>query len=331
MLIRLSGRFTHILGQWLADSPFADPALAERLLRMEKASSVTVEEWRAALARAACLSPEPHFGLAVGQKVTLANVGVLGYLVLNSENLFDALQTYQLSERRFYGVNFCELTQIGDELELSWPDHIGGENGLFVQVALAALVSFLRQRFPVSLRMTGVLLSENRPAACSPYEEFFGCPVQFSERQPGIRVDAQWARRPEDGKLSLAYDQARAQQTNAFTSVVPDNSPFLRDLQPTLLQLIPKGEVSLSQVAKSMAVSPRTLQRRLSLHHLNYQLLLDGLREQLACRYLLDSSLSLVEIALLLGYSEQSAFCRAFKLWTGQTPGAYQKAAQPTR
>jgi AraC-like DNA-binding protein len=72
-------------------------------------------------------------------------------------------------------------------------------------------------------------------------------------------------------------------------------------------------------------ISPRTLQRRLGDYHLSYQSLLNGLREQLACRYPLQSSLSFVEIALLVGISEQSAFNRAFKNGTGARRGDIKK------
>lgn len=74
-----------------------------------------------------------------------------------------------------------------------------------------------------------------------------------------------------------------------------------------------------------MHVTPRTFQRRLATHNLHYQGLLDGLREQLASRYLTRGELTLVQLAQILGFSEQSAFQRAFKQWTGTTPGRYRQ------
>jgi AraC-like DNA-binding protein len=67
-------------------------------------------------------------------------------------------------------------------------------------------------------------------------------------------------------------------------------------------------------------MSPRSLQRRLAEHGHSFQALLGQTRQQLAEAYLRDDSVELAEVALLLGYSEQSAFNRAFRQWTGQAP-----------
>ena len=88
--------------------------------------------------------------------------------------------------------------------------------------------------------------------------------------------------------------------------------------------MYPESRVSLMQVAQEMGCSPRTLQRQLADYQYSYQVLLDAVREQLGCRYLKEGGLTFVEIAMLLGYSEQSAFSRAFKSWTGKTPRQYR-------
>lgn len=99
-------------------------------------------------------------------------------------------------------------------------------------------------------------------------------------------------------------------------------------MQQLLVRLLPEGEVSVDKVARALHQSTRTLQRRLAERGMSWQQLLDRTREQLARQYLRDPGLSLAEIGLLLGYSEQSAFTRAFRRWTGQTPQAYRMAQQ---
>ncbi len=87
--------------------------------------------------------------------------------------------------------------------------------------------------------------------------------------------------------------------------------------------------MSLPRVAAELHCSPRSLQRKLSAYNLSYQALLDGVREELARRYLLRTSLSLTELPLLLGYSDQSAFTRAFTNWTGISPGRFRATSEP--
>jgi AraC-like DNA-binding protein len=86
------------------------------------------------------------------------------------------------------------------------------------------------------------------------------------------------------------------------------------------------GRVSLARVAKSMALSPRTLQSRLDGEGTSCKQILDDVRKELALGYLERDDLSLSEIAFLLGYSEQSAFNHAFKRWTGHSPGEHKRA-----
>ena len=86
---------------------------------------------------------------------------------------------------------------------------------------------------------------------------------------------------------------------------------------------------ALSDVAAQLAMGPRTMQRRLAERDKTYQALVDEARRQMAQKLVAGSSYSLSEIAFLTGFSEQSAFTRAFKRWSGQTPGSYRGAARP--
>jgi AraC-like DNA-binding protein len=79
------------------------------------------------------------------------------------------------------------------------------------------------------------------------------------------------------------------------------------------------------RVARRLAISTRTLERRLNEHGVVYRQLVDDTRRVFAVDYLKDRDQSLIEIAFLLGYSEVSAFHRAFRRWTGSTPAKYRE------
>jgi AraC-like DNA-binding protein len=94
-----------------------------------------------------------------------------------------------------------------------------------------------------------------------------------------------------------------------------------------LLEKLPAGEASVQGVARALAVSPRTLQRRLGAEGTSYQAVLDRVREDLARHYLADARMGVGTIAFLLGYQDQSSFYRAFSSWTGQTPERARRRA----
>ena len=325
MVIRISGSFSQILRLWMVRRGIVSEGLETRLALLSQQETVSVEDWRGLLKEAEGLCPGQPVGLQVGSEVQVTHAGVLGYLLLNSDNLADALETYLLCERHFYGVNFAELSRGDSGWMLAWPDQLGNDNAAFVQVGLTALVTFLRQRFPGGCDLLSVSLTGDEPDDILAFEQFFGCPVTFKSDYPGITFDGDTIHRSSLGALPKYFLAMRQQQQSAFSTVAGTDDPFLKCLQSVLLKSIPEGGATLPKVAQGMNLSTRTLQRRLADYKLSYQALHDAVREQLARRYLSRTSLMLSEIPLLLGYSDQSAFNRAFRSWTGMTPGRFRQ------
>jgi AraC-like DNA-binding protein len=108
-------------------------------------------------------------------------------------------------------------------------------------------------------------------------------------------------------------------------SHAPREDELLASIRKTIAELMKDGSPDIGRVAKRLALSPRTLQRRLKDIGLEFKALVDDTRRRFAVEYLKDSENTLTEIAFLLGYSEVSAFSRAFKRWTGITPVGYRR------
>jgi AraC-like DNA-binding protein len=102
-------------------------------------------------------------------------------------------------------------------------------------------------------------------------------------------------------------------------------SGVLVDVRRALAVRLPRGEAEIEVVARDLGMSTRTLQRRLSAFGVSYQELLDVGRRASAEKCIADSSLSIGEIAYLVGYSEPAAFHRAFRRWTGSTPHVFRQ------
>ncbi|MEL7227351.1 MAG: helix-turn-helix domain-containing protein, partial [Cyanobacteria bacterium J06576_12] len=95
-----------------------------------------------------------------------------------------------------------------------------------------------------------------------------------------------------------------------------------------LMEVLASGQVSIADVAKRLAISPRTLQRRLQAEETSFKRELSNLRSELANHYLVNTPYSSAEISFLLGYSEPSSFFRAFHIWTGKTPEVVRETSQ---
>lgn len=110
---------------------------------------------------------------------------------------------------------------------------------------------------------------------------------------------------------------------------LPETHGVVADLRRILITRLAQGESDIESVARSVATSVRSLQRRLAAAGTTYQELLDSIRREAAGQFLAERALSVSEIGYLLGYSEPAAFHRAFKRWHGSTPQQFRLAHRP--
>ena len=331
-MMRVTGAWTGLLRDWLDLRGFAAPDLRARLSRWAADDVVPLPVWCELLSTGMALAgDEPAPELAIGAMVQPRHVGVLGYLVLATDTLGEAMLAYQRYEKLFYGVGLAELTGLGDQIEMRWAKQTAelGQDG--DGVSIAALITFMRNQVPDPPSPTLVSFAHPLSAARrAAYEQFFQCPVQDNDSHIRVRFPLSYLqiRMPHaDPGLKALLDR----QAEALLRALPGSDDFDRALQQVLLRLLADGEATLERAASVLHLAPRTLQRRLAKHGLSWQQWLDRNREQLARQYLQDPGLGLSDIALLLGFSEQSVFNRAFKRWVGVSPGRYRRDAEPVR
>ncbi len=284
-----------------------------------------MSEWRSLLERAAQALQDPLLGLHVGQTISPAHIGVLGYVILASANLGEALLRLQHFYRLVYDAEPMQIRQDGEDITLHWGvDH--GRPGQQVDAcALAALVQFARDITGHTANPSAVIFVNPEPDDAAAYRDYFACPVLFE--QPGTQVRfpmkylATALRQPDAALLGILEQQA-----TALLNRLPDADDFEQQIRRAIARLARSGTPGIEQVAAELNTSVRTLQRRLAERHLQFQLLLDDTRYRLAQDYLADRRLQLSEVAQLLGYSEQSAFNRAFRRWSGSTPRVWRQA-----
>jgi AraC-like DNA-binding protein len=115
------------------------------------------------------------------------------------------------------------------------------------------------------------------------------------------------------------------QYLDQVLSEIPREDAVLSSIRKAVAESMRDGDPKLSRVAKKVSMGPRTLQRRLKEYGSDFKKLVEDTRQRFAVSYLKDRKNSLTEVAFLLGYSEVSAFNRAFKRWTHSTPLSYQR------
>lgn len=279
---------------------------------------------------AAALTGDSAFGLHVGERTSPRMYGPLGYILANSATLGDALEglaQYQPIWSRAAGVAL-RRRRTGTGLVYWHEGLVPAKNRRQEsEQMLSALLAFAREAAATPLDPVEVRFEHAAPGDIAEHRRIFAASLVFGAASteivfaPGAlalpipRADAILGRLMRDHAGATLADQRRRE-------------PFLDRLRDRVSAAIRhSSEVSLARLAAEMAVGPRTLQRRLSRRGLTFRAFADETRVALAKEMLADGDLALGQIAFRLGYSQTSAFHRAFRRQVGTTPGAFRRGA----
>lgn len=278
-----------------------------------------------------------HIGVEFGQRMKPAYLGAYGYALLSCRTLSEAAIQFQ----RFstlatdLGHNTWEYAE-GSPLVITWHSHLAASYSAnrFISDLIAA--SWLT----MSRLLTGradigpiwVAFPYSEPEDPAPYRKFFRSSLRFDAPRLAAAFDSQLFDLPLVNGDPEVHATIRALCERLLQRLVRAREPdWIGACRRAIVRSLPQEVPSMEEVALELAITPVMLRQRLAERSISFQQLVDSLRRDLALAYLADRTLSLVDIALLLGFSEQSAFQRAFKRWTGETPGDYRRRSpRPT-
>jgi len=166
-----------------------------------------------------------------------------------------------------------------------------------------------------------VHLAHGDPGYRDAYEAVFQAPVRFEAGWNAMRVDEAWLHHPIAVQPRYVFGVLTA-HADALAERLLRSGTMRGQVEALILPRLHTGEISAQAAARALGVSRQTLHRRLSAEGCSFSAVLDDLRRQLAESYLAARKVSINETAYLLGYSEPSAFSRAYKRWTGRSPRA---------
>ena len=203
-----------------------------------------------------------------------------------------------------------------DDSELWDPDHFLSESLLLIWYRLGSWL--IGQR----IRLEQASFSYPKPQHAAEYELLFPCPLQFASASSSLLFQRRYLDMPllQDERTLKHF----LERSPADLLARPDEGDSLSSRLRRLLSRDTEHWPDLESVAQQLHVSPQTLRRHLREEGASFQGLKDQLRRDIAIYHLGRADLSLQQIAEQLGFSEPSAFHRAFKKWTGLTPGAYR-------
>jgi AraC-like DNA-binding protein len=169
-----------------------------------------------------------------------------------------------------------------------------------------------------------VQFSHPTPRDSSEHTRLFRCPVSFGCASNAVVMEREFVDRTVPAADPRLYPILQ-RYLDRVLSEMPEEDGLLVSVRKAVGESMRDTDPTLTQVARKVVLSPRTLQRRLKDRGIDFMRLVDDTRRRFAFNYLRDPEHTFTEIAYLLGYSEVSAFNRAFKRWTGSTPSDYRR------
>ncbi|MGE3508696.1 MAG: AraC family transcriptional regulator [Vicinamibacterales bacterium] len=285
----------------------------------------------ALIAHAVERTGDASLGLHLAEHADLASLDVHVYAMASSPTLRDAYDRLCRYQRLIHETTRIELMVQGDRATLR---HVM-PGGMIAprhsaEFLLAMWVRGSRLAIGSQWKLAEVHFGHPEPPDSNDHHRIFGAPLRFGTGENALLVPAALLDIPcarADPALLALLDRYAADRLER----APRTTSFADRARAALLVDLRGGNPSASRLASGLRMSVRTLHRTLAAEHLSYRTLLDRVRHELSCQYLADDRVSIAEAAFLLGFSELSAFYRAFKRWTGQTPAEFRRggAAHP--
>jgi AraC-like DNA-binding protein len=319
------GRYPGIQLDRLALSAGVDPA------QLGKPDAfLDQQHWFTLVEAAARATGDGYFAIGFVEQMPWKDFGVLAYVGFNSATVGNALENLA----RYFAVQ-----QTGGGLEIERGrdtsvtyvvDDPGTDHGQIAEGLFALLTRLLREALgDPAWKPRAIGFRHDPPTRLDRHVKFFGVQPRYHQRA---------------NKLTLASSDLERR----FARADPDLLPHLlahaaasiaampkpganNDVHRAVIAALGAGDPTIERVASTLGLSPRSLQRRLQAEGRSFKEVVDDTRLDLAKRYLKDATLTLTETAFLLGYSDLSAFSRAFRRWTDISPLEFRSRANERR
>lgn len=326
--------FARLLLDYLQSRSANLPQLAELMAQVPRGPTARTR-WFDLLTEMAVGLNEPDLPLKIGAALQVRHLGIAGQVLLSCDTLGEAAENFCRYCRLVDDMGYTRIrrTEKIGEASFHWGDGGEGSDGVppsaMEQIwagAMLGLSQWLTGRADIAGEFH---FHQPRPADITGYERMLGKRLHFGRKEtravfPAWTMDLPVATHvPEMRPIVEAQADASLRALERERENDPANE-LVRRVSSLIADELAKGTATVESIAPLMALSTRTLNRRLADAGTSFRALCEAVRRARAESLLGDAAVSLAEISFMLGYQEQSTFQRAFKRWTGMTPGEFR-------
>lgn len=296
---------------------------------LEKADGkLTLQQNCAIMEAALAVSGDEFLGLHIGERTTATVLGITGHLMQSSKDVLSALQNLQQFTAAFtqlykFAVEvkndevfyYCEPIEVWSDMSPDTARHS-------VDICFAGALHILRLLTGQHFQLQRLLYRYPRLSSIVEHERILKCTPLFNQDCNCIVFSLQEVERPIVGYNKELHDILKTILEKEISNQHATTS-FSNQVKQIILKNYQFSFPLLEDVAQLMHITPRTLQRKLQEENTSFRTLEDEIKKEIAVNLLSNPSISVTDVAYKLGYADRSSFQRAFKQWTGKTPGDY--------
>lgn len=287
---------------------------------------VPFDRFKALMLTAKALCAEPAFGLHFGERTRFVDMSIVGLICHAASTMGEAFEEMNRFARLAVEVDGHETAPrfalVRDEQGLWLEERRRNPNDFpeLTESTFARFVCDTRRHFPDEPFAHELHFSHPRPDHVAEYDRIFAAPLTFGSDRNAIRIAPSWLDirlgPPNRYVFGVFSEKAQALMRDLETSQSTRGR-----VEAALAPILHTGDLGMEATARRMGLSRAGLYRRLRAEEVSYEAVLDDLRRRMALHYLDGRKVSVNEAGYLVGFSDPSAFSRAFKRWTGERPG----------
>lgn len=273
---------------------------------------------------------EPNLGLKLGESIRPGHLGSHGFALMSCSTIDELIQQHTRYSALTIDALYIEIEKKDNEYIRYCKSNLPNQKPLGKlqeQLNMATTVTLSRWLLNrMDLNPKWMTFQHTQPENFDEYQKLFNCPISFSQPYTAMGINTELFNLTLPGanpQLKRIMDDLCTQLIKKLGNTL--EPAWLAQARQAIIQSFQIGLPDIEMIAQHIHLSEEEFKHLLSERDMSFRGFVDELRQALALGYIRDPALNLVDISYLLGFSEQSAFQRAFKRWTGMTPGDYRK------
>lgn len=287
-------------------------------------AQITIDQYLNLWQIAVDVTHDPALGLHLRKNYGTQLTHFVVRIALNSSNVLEALKSWAYYDMLICGIDKIDIFEEKDHYIFTYTNRVPKyENRWIPEHHFSLAAYYARQVADQPFFAVEVWFRHKDPGYKKEYEKVFNCPAFFNKKENLIRLKKEDMMRPiisSDPYLKAVLKK----HAEGSLQKNHENLTLRHNVQEFISKRLHTGTVSIASVSEAMKMERSTLHRHLKKEGTNFTTLLTQTRKEIAKKYLIQG-LTASQIAYLLGFSEPSAFQRAFKTWFGQNPGEFKK------